>query len=269
MRFRRPAAVFAAAAITLTACGGGGAEDPSTSQSEGATDAGEVGGDVAASVNGTEISRELLDGRIETASATPEVAQLLEGEQGEALKAQLTASVLSQLILNRIVLDGAGEMGLEVDEDAVAETRQQLVDESGSDAAFEEQVASAGLDPDQLTAELEAITAMRLVRDELGGAAASETPTEAASPGAEPGSAELQQWLVEQLEAAEVAVDPELGTWDAAQGRVVPVGGDVAPPAPAPAPDGSEAPAPGTGTTEAPATEPTATEPAPTGSATE
>lgn len=264
MRTRRPLAVLAAAAIALTACGGGGdaADDPTTAgQSEADGASAEVGEGVAAVVNGTEIPSDLLAARVETAAQTPEVAQLLEGEQGETLRAQLEASVLSQLVLNRIVLDGAEELGLEVDDDAVAETRDQLVSEAGSDSAFEEQVAAAGLDEDQLAAELEAITAMRLVREELEVTEeVEETPAPAPSPGATEGSDALQQWLLEQLQAATVTVDPEIGTWSAEQGTVVPAGIPEVPQGGAP---GGTAPG-SEGTAPAPTEEPTAPAATPT-----
>lgn len=230
-------AVLAALVLLLAACGGGGddggAEDPSpgATAADGAT---ELSEGAAALVNGTEIPTDQLEARVETASESPEVAEILEGEDGAAALAQLRASILSQLIVNRIVLDGAEERGLEVDEDAVEETREELAQQAGGEEAFDEQVEQAGLDADQLSSELEAITALRLVREDLS--AETGTPTAAPSPdGASPDPADalLQQWLLEQLQAAEVQVAPEIGSWDSNQGTVVP------PAVPAPGTEGA------------------------------
>jgi hypothetical protein len=264
VRAFRPLAVFAAATIALTACGSGDGgtevDDPSTAADvEGGTAA--VGDDVAAVVNGDEIPTELLDARVDNAAETPELSQLLEGEEGDDVRGQLQASILSQLILNRIVLEGAQDMGLEIDDAAISDTRDQLVSEAGGEDAFEAQVAEAGLDDDQLASELESITALRLVRDELG--VPDEAPTGPEDPAADPAQADpLQQWLVERLSEAEVAVAPELGTWNATQGQVVPPGlpeqpsGDAG--VPAPPPDGAT-PSPAEPTTTAPTPAPDAT----------
>lgn len=239
MRLRRSLAVLAAAALVLPACGGGDEPDPSLTPSaeDEQADAAAVADGVAAVVNGTEIPHDVLAARIETAASTPQVSQMLEGDQGDQIRAQLEASILSQLVLNRIVLDGAEEFGVDVDEDAVEETRSQLVSEAGGEDAFAEEVAAAGLDPEQLLAELEAVTAMRLVREELVAAEEAESAEEpeagpTPTPQGSPGDAALQQWLVEHLQSAQVQVDPEIGRWDPAQGMIVP--------------PAAEAPAPGT-----------------------
>lgn len=230
-------AVLAACVLLLAACGGGGDDggtatpSPDATAADGAT---ELSEGVAALVNGTEIPTDQLEARVETASESPEVAEILEGEDGAAALAQLRASILSQMIVNRIVLDGAEERGLEVDDEAIEETREELAEQAGGEEAFEEQVEQAGLDADQLASELEAITALRLVREDLS--AEADTPAAGPSPDGttpDPADALLQQWLLERLQAAEVQVDPEIGSWDPAQGAVVP------PAVPAPATEGT------------------------------
>jgi hypothetical protein len=234
LRSRSVLAALAAAALVLPACGDGGDDatpetTPTATSTDGtdgaaAADAPSFEDGVAAVVNGEEIGAELLEERVELAAASPELAPLLEGEDGEAARAQLRASVLSQLIVNQLVLDGAESRGLEVDDAAVDETREELAAEAGGEEAFEDQVAQAGLDEDQLRAELEAVTALRLVRDDLQEETGAEdepspNPTEPSA-----GDALLQQWLLEQLTSADVAVAPEIGSWDQTQGTVVPAG---------------------------------------------
>lgn len=249
-------AVLAALVLALAACGGG-AEDgatedtsPTPTATEGAS-AADLDGGVAAVVNGEEIPAELLDSRVDTAAEAPQLAEVLEGENGEQARAQLRASILSQLIVNRIVVDGADERGLTIDDQAIAETREELTEQAGGEDAFDEQVEAAGLDEGQLTAELEAITALRLVRDDLAGGEAPERDPDATTP--DPADAALQEWLVEQLREAEIVVAPEIGRWDPAQGTIVPTGA-AAPPAPAQAPAGDGgAGAPTAPTTPSPA----------------
>lgn len=233
---RRPPllAVLLTSILVLTACGGtdeaGTGEASPTAAATGGPEASPLHDGVAAVVNGEEIPTELLSARVETAAASPELAEVLAGETGDQARAQLRASILSQLIVNEIVVDGAEERGLAVDDAAIAETRQELTTQAGGEQAFDEQVAAAGLDEDQLTAELEAITALRLVRDDLSPAAgASPSEAESADDAAagttpDPADAALQQWLIERLQAAEIAVAPEIGTWDPRQGTVVPAG---------------------------------------------
>lgn len=264
MRSLRPLAVAAVAALALTACGdsesGSTADDPTgTETAAGSADAA-LGEGVAATVDGTEIPAALVENRVESAAQTPEVSQLLEGEQAEAVRAQLRASVLSQLIVNELVVSGAEDMGLEVDDEAIARSREELVQSAGGEDAFVEQVEAAGLDESQLAAELESITALRLVREELADseeaeaeATATEGPT--AQPTGPTGpDAALEQWLVEQLRTAEIQVDPEIGTWDPSQGAVVPPGGGLQAP-----PTGGAPQAPAEGGTGAEATDPAAT----------
>ncbi|MBW3618947.1 MAG: SurA N-terminal domain-containing protein [Actinobacteria bacterium] len=254
-------ALLAALLLVLAACGDGDGPSDGASPSPGDA-AGEVelAEGAAAVVNGTEIPTPVLDARVETAAAAPEVAEILGGEDGEAARSQLEASILSQLIVNEIVIDGAADRGLEVDDDAVAETRDELTEQAGGEEAFAEQVGQAGLDDVQLAAELEAITALRLVRDDLSAEeVGSPPPVQPAPDGStpDPADARLQQWLLEQLQAAEVAVAPEIGTWDPTRGSVVPAVLPQQQPPPAPAttsPDrdgtGTTAPDAGTDGTE-------------------
>lgn len=232
MRSRSVPAVLLALTLGLAACGGddGASDEPSpapTAAAEGDDAGAELAEGVAATVNGTEIPAALLDARVETAAAAPQLAEILEGEDGDAARAQLQASILSQLIVNEIVVDGAEERGLAIDEDAVAETREELTTQAGGQDAFDDQIEQAGLDEEQLAAELEAITALRLVRDDLTGEADGTPPPAAPAPDGstpDPADALLQQWLLEQLQGADIAVAPAIGSWDATQGTVVPAG---------------------------------------------
>lgn len=246
---RRTAIAFATVALGLAACGGDdastspGQEETATS-SEGAAAEADAA-EVAATVNDTEIPRSVLDSRVEDALATPQLAQMAESDASGDAEKQVRASVLSQLIVNQLVLDGAEEMGLEVDDEAIAQTRDELVTEAGGEDAFAEQVAAAGLDEDQLSSEIESIAALRLVREELTGSAEPQQPSEGADPSADPNAGALEEWLIEQVQSAEIEVDPAIGTWDAQQAAVIPAGLTSGGAGQAPtAPQGGEQPAP-------------------------
>lgn len=203
---------------------------------------------VAARVGDVEIRTEDVDERVALVREIPEVQEQLQGDNAAQVETQIESEVLGRLVLQRVVLQGAAEEGIEVDDEQVEQDRSQLVEEAGGEEGFAEQLAQAGVPETQLTEELRASIAFELVTDQLladtdtdadadTGTDAPATATEDAT-GTEPG-ADLeaptagatagdqaaraqQEWLVEVVADTDVVVDEQYGAWDPSTGQVVP-----------------------------------------------
>lgn len=91
----------------------------------------------AAVVNGDEIPISLVEQRFESVSQNPQVQSQLQFDQDGTIVRQIQAQVLSQLIRSRVLEQGARELGIEVSEGDVAETRAEIVEEVGGEEAFD------------------------------------------------------------------------------------------------------------------------------------
>ena len=250
MRTRLPLALLLSGALLLSACGGGGDEAstdvsatdaPSTTATDAAPSDGastdpaaqaelvseDLPEGVAATVGGEEIAVEDLQARLEVIREIPEVQQQLEGEQSGQAEAQLQQRALSQLVLQEVVLQGAAEEDVEVTDQQVAERRTEIEEQAGSDEAFADQLASAGVPEDQLDQELRAGIAFEVVTEKLladAGVEPTTSPSEGAtgSPQANPQAQQVQtNWLTEVVSSTDVVVDEAYGAWNPATGQVV------------------------------------------------
>lgn len=224
-----PTALALAAAV-LAGCGSGDADPNATaSPTAGGAEAAapspvDLPEGVAATVGDTEIPADQVEQRVaalaaqtaatETAPATP-----TEGVAPEQREAALTAQVLGDLIVGHVILDGAEELGVAPTDDDVAELRQQVVEGAGGEEAFMEQAAQIGYDEATIDRELRVLAAFQnlteaLVEEDGGDGSATPPADEQA----------VQQWLLEELEATDIAVDEAYGVWDPASGQVLPVG---------------------------------------------
>lgn len=222
------------AALVLAACSDGSATGDTTAGGgnasptpEEATE-GALADGLAARVNGTEIPSEEVDARVEAATASEEVAAQLEGSGGEQMLAEFRAQTLSVLVQTRIVLDGAEELGAAPTTEDVEAARADLVEQVGGEEAFEEAVGQAGMSTEALDEQLRGIAAI----DAVGAALVEQGATEDLPDSAQgdPQQVAVQQWLGEQIAAADVVVDPAYGQWDPTTGQVLPPA--VATPAP-------------------------------------
>ena len=252
MRTRLAAIPLLAGALLLGACGDSGdASDdaattptPTSTSTSTATEDGTAAAEptqadlvsedlpdgVAARVGDTEISVETLEERLAVIRDIPEVAEQLEGDAPADYEAQLQSQALGQLVLQQVVLQGAAEEDVQIDDEQVEARRSELASEAGGEEAFAEQLAGAGVPEGQVGQELRASIAFEVVTEKLladagGDAQASETPTEGGTAaGAQSQQAQqLQQnWLVELVSNTEVVVDEEYGAWNPTSGQVVP-----------------------------------------------
>jgi parvulin-like peptidyl-prolyl isomerase len=146
-RFLAPLATLL---LLLAACGPGGSPD------------------VAASVNGEDVTIEALESRYDAVAASPQFAEQLAADEDGALAEQLQARILTELIEARIVEQAAAEdLDVEVTDEDVATRRAELVEEIGGEEAFNEQVEEFGLTSEQVDEQLRELTLREQVQDRL------------------------------------------------------------------------------------------------------
>lgn len=235
MRMVKYVAMLAALALMLAACGDDTAEDTDDEAAggdngevlapEGDGPGAELDDDVAAVVNGDEISLDEVEQQVESFANNPQVAEALEGPEGEQTLELLRAQVVSTMIINKLAIDGAEELGNPVTDEDIAAARAELEEETGGAENLETALEDEGMSQDQLTVQLRALAALRNIETALAedGEAGEDVDPETLA----------QQYLQERLQTADVVVNDDFGTWDAQTGQVTPPGGlPQQPPAP-------------------------------------
>lgn len=235
MRRLRSTAMLAVLVLAIAACGGADGPDEAaegmpeatsdpttteTTESEDVTLPGdEPGADlddgVAAVVNGHAITAAEVEQQVEALSGAPEVAEALDGPEGEQTLSLLRAQVVSSLIINRVVVDGADELGAPVTDADIDEARGELEAETGGPEGLQTAMGEEGMTEDQLVSQLRAVAALRNIERALaeqGDGDPDESGTRA------------QQYISELLAQARVVVATAYGTWDPQTGEVAPVG---------------------------------------------
>jgi parvulin-like peptidyl-prolyl isomerase len=108
---------------------------------------GSVGGSVAASVDGEEIERELLErmvrAQLESQGTDPES---LEGEEREQAVTPIQRQILTALIQFEILAQLADDLDIEVDDDDLDEMYEEQVQQFGGEEAYQE---ATGLDEEE------------------------------------------------------------------------------------------------------------------------
>lgn len=184
----------------------------------------ELDDDVAAVVNGDEINAAKVMEQVEALAGNPQIAEALAGSESEQTLGILRAQVVSSMIINRVAIAGAEELGVPVTDEDVATARAELEEETGGAEGLQEALEQEGMSEDQLAVQLRALAALRNIEQAL----AEEGEDTDADP-----ETRAQEFVSDRLLAAEVVVNDDYGTWDPQSGQVAPVGGV---PAPAPAP---------------------------------
>ena len=98
----------------------------------------------AAVVDGQKVEDESFQRLVDFLAADPRFAEQFPGEQGRAEKKDLARQVLTFLIHQRVVEAFAQERGIEADDSAVDQRISEQVEQSGGEAAFEQQLRDAG-----------------------------------------------------------------------------------------------------------------------------
>lgn len=248
MRPRKLALALLAATALVAGCGddddgGDQAVDESTETTAGTAgpdDAGSLDDDVAAVIDGGEISAASIEGHVEAfAAANPQIAEQIEGADGEVARAQLRAEILSSAVQSSILAAGAEEIGAPVTEEDLEAARTQVEEQAGGEEGLQAAMEQQGLTEDLLQLELRGVAAVEniteVLDEEAGDGGSADTTPEDAGPGTSltPSEQRVQEFILEQVSSADVRVHPEFGKWDPQSGQVIPPGG-----APAPVPGG-------------------------------
>ena len=247
MRTRKLALALLAAATFLAGCGddtdGDTQADPgptdTTATDSGTDESASLGDDVAAVVDGEEISAASIDAHVESFVSNPQFAEQLEGAEGEAARAQLGAQILTSAIQSSVLSAGADEIGAPVGDEDIEAARAEVEEQAGGPEGLEAAMAQQGLTEDLLQMELRGVAAVQNITEALDEASGEETSDdtapEEAAPGTEltPSEQRVQEHLLELATSADIQVHPDFGRWDAQTGQVVPAGA-----APAPIPGG-------------------------------
>jgi len=143
-------AAVALLAVLLVACG------PSVSDPT-----------VAAMVNGEVIPVETVEERFEAASANEQLAQQLEADESGDMAKQVQAQILSQLIRSELLRQGAADLGIEVTEEDVAATREEVVESFGGEEQFQAVIEQNQLSDEDVQSQLEEIAYQQAVEEEL------------------------------------------------------------------------------------------------------
>jgi hypothetical protein len=242
MRPRTFALALLAAVTFLAGCGDDADsedradQEPTDTTADAADDdgasgeAGSLGDDVAAVVDGEEIAAASIESHVEDFATNPQLAEQFEGEGGDAARAQLGAQILSSAIQSSILVSGAEDLDVPVTEEDVDEARAQVEEQAGGPEGLEAAMEQQGLSEDLLQLELRGVAAVENITDALDEAAgddgsADETPSEVEE-GTEltPSEQRVQEHLMELATAADIRVHPDFGRWDAQTGQVLPPG---------------------------------------------
>ncbi len=238
-RFPPFAAVLAAATLLLAACGdddtGDSAEEPTSESTGDATESGTglLAEGVAAVVDGEEIGTATVEEHVEAFAAIPQFAEQMAGPDGEAARVQLRAQILSTEIVALILANGAEELGDPITDEDMATARTDLEEQVGGPDALTAALDQQGLTESLLDLELTALAAIDNIEgalaEESGGEAAAGDEEPAVEGAPSPSEQRTQEFLQEELSAADVTVDEEYGTWSAETGQVTAPGAAPAP----------------------------------------
>ncbi|MEX2618700.1 MAG: SurA N-terminal domain-containing protein [Egibacteraceae bacterium] len=245
MRMAKYVAVLAALALAVAACGDDAADDTTPAGDDDEVSAPEDDGpaaglddDVAAVVNDDEISLDDVEQQVESFANNPQVAEALEGPEGEQTLELLRAQVVSTMIINKLAIAAAEDLDNPVTDEDIAAARGELEDETGGAENLATALEAEGMSEDQLTVQLRALAALRNIETALAeGGDADEDDAEEGEEGdaeeGEEGDAEegddpetlAQRFIQERLQSADVVINDDIGTWDAQTGQVTPPGG--------------------------------------------
>ena len=149
---RRLAALLVPVALLAAACGSAGANP-----------------DVAATVNGVQITVAQVDERFAALQENPQTAEQLANDPDGTVAAQAQAELLSDLIRTTLLEQAAQEeFDFEVSEADVAEQRELVVEQLGGQEAFDAFVEEQGLTEDEVDLQLRQLALNAGITERLG-----------------------------------------------------------------------------------------------------
>lgn len=130
----------------------------------------------AAVVNGVKIPEILISERLTQSMITsPELGDLIKGKSGARSRQTFQREILSDLIEEEIVNQGAASLNVSITSEQVEEQLRQIKAQYGSQKAFDEELAKLGLTEQQARRLVRTSGLVLAVKEELGkGVTASE-----------------------------------------------------------------------------------------------
>ncbi|CAN5127248.1 peptidylprolyl isomerase [soil metagenome] len=164
---------------------------------------------VAASIDETDIPVSEVETRVAALRENPQLAQQFEADEDGTFEEQVSATVLNDLVQAQLLEDAASELGVGVSDEDVAAQREEIVEQSGGEEAFEQFLAQQGLSAEEAGRQIRLVAIQTAVQEELsGGSEVSDEDIQAVYDqqyGGEGVSA--RHILVESAEEAQGALD--------------------------------------------------------------
>ena len=124
---------------------------------------------VAATVNGAEITVAEVEERFEQAKEQPQVAQQLEADADGAYQESIQAQILSQLVVSKLLDQWADDLGVDASEQEITDERESLIEEIGGQEAFDQAVEQSGLSDEDVTLQIRQRVLQNKISDEVAG----------------------------------------------------------------------------------------------------
>jgi hypothetical protein len=181
-------------------------------------------------VNGFEISLDVVDDQVGLALTDPNLAGQVAGPGGAERRADLTRQVLAFLIRQHIIEEFAREQGIGVSASEIDTELASTVEQVGGQAAFDRELRSRGL----TTQDVRDNIRRGLLTNKVVTAVGEQELPDTEEPTPEELNQAFGEWLLDEMAAAEIEVNPRFGALDLEQGRVcrvVSTAGDTSCPA--------------------------------------
>lgn len=169
----------------------------------------------AAVVDGREIPQATLERQLRLVLADPQFAA--QGEQTAQERRDLTRELLGFLIQRSVIRSYAESQGISVSSEELESRLDQIIEQTGGQAAFERELQQRGLTEEEVRANIEQGVLIEKVRAMVAkDAGASEEDTAAADQA-------FSVWLQERLRSTRIRINPRFGRFDPGTGQVLPI----------------------------------------------
>lgn len=123
--------------------------------------------EVAATVNGTDITIAQVEEQFETAKQQPQVSQQLEQDPDGKFRKEVQATVLTRLVTSQLLEQWAEELKVSATPEEVTSERAALVEEFGGQEAFDQQIEQSGLTEPEIEEEIRKIVLQNEISDRV------------------------------------------------------------------------------------------------------
>jgi hypothetical protein len=172
----------------------------------------------AAVVSGTRITTETLKSEYDILLRDPQLAQQMNGPQGERNRKDFTRRLLSYLIQVQLLEQYASANGISVSPAEIDQALEDAIASVGGQEAFDQELKASGLTVAGVRRNLQRSLLFSKVRDSI---AAQEGLSSTAS--TDERNRAFQTWFTGRLRSSDIEVNPRFGRLDPRTGQVVPI----------------------------------------------